>query len=304
MLPPKYGRDAPVPAPGAHQNAFMAKHQQIWGDKIINGAEGLQPLLEREVGQVASRLCGARMLRTPPKKDGEGKLVLDSEGRTISSIKSRESAERKVKSEYGGNWISMRDMARCTLVVPGAWMVSAAMFLLKDQFRPGNPSHIVLFNSKTVNAWDEGNKAGYSGWTILVSLEGHNGEVQVNTPEMMYAKDLPQFKAAFPDRLEEMRQRFPAVPGGVGHALYEVSRDQGQPEALRAAYDEASRAYYDYFRSRQPTSIQGKQAFFKLFHLGLVNDPKFIDTKPQLVADELKRLREQSKGYVRKLPRP
>jgi hypothetical protein len=270
----------------------MAKHQAMFGPKIVGGAIRLQPLLEDNVRFVAQKLPGARMLRPPDTdKDGNPKL----------RIKDPKDALVKVNKDYAGTWIDIKDMARCTLVVGADEQVETALTLLRAHFRAGNPTHIVVSEEKIVDGAK--NKAGYSGWTIFVSLEGHRGEIQVNSPVMMYAKSLKEFVKTYPGKADEMAAMFPAVPGGLGHKLYEVARSEKYPDAVRDAHEKASKAYYDYFRSKPANFIKGRLAFFELVKLGLITDVKYMNTQPQRVADELAKLPKLVNGG-RSPPRP
>src|SRR6185312_4814693 len=94
-------------------------------------------------------------------------------------------------------WVDIKDMARCTLVVEEETQVSTALNLLKHHFRAGAGTGIVFTEEKIITGSESWNKAGYSGWTIFVSKQGHKAEIQVNTPMIMYAKSLPEFTKTY-----------------------------------------------------------------------------------------------------------
>jgi hypothetical protein len=104
------------------------------------------------------------------------------------------------------------------------------------------------------------NAAGYSGFTVFVESGGNKAEIQVNTPALMYAKDLNQFRNALPKLEPAMKAKYPLVPGGLGHALYETHRDEKNPPDMRRIYGNASKLYYNYFRSDPPNMNWGMMA--------------------------------------------
>lgn len=234
------------------QDELRAKQGQIMGQIINDGARQMQIRLVAEVEKVKATIPGARVLLPPG-------------GGVAGGPKSFESAARKVYGEkLKGDWLKIRDMARCTLVVQNAIEVDKALRALEAHFRPsmgfsiednevdgkdgGRQSRVILGNS---------NEAGYSGWTINVSQGGHKGEIQVNTPVMMYAKSLPEFRDAFPDLEAKMKATYSYVPGGLGHILYETWRDKATPPAQKKSYGAASKYYYNYFRSEPPNMNWG-----------------------------------------------
>ena len=100
----------------------------------------------------------------------------------------------------------------------------------------------------------EDNNCGYSGYTVFVrsgGSEANKAEIQINFVTMMFAKSLPEFRNSFNQDVErKLITKYTMVPGGLGHALYEVARKPGaenSPEGL--AYANACKLYYDYFRS-------------------------------------------------------
>lgn len=278
---------------------WLNKQRQIYGGLVndpIRKAQ-LQKELMDHVTIIAQQLRG-RMLSPP------GGKPKDDEGVTT-----------KVDHEYGGQYIDIKDVFRCTLVVESLAVVDLAIEKLKAYFAPGrgaglNGENFTVFEEKIVDG--ASNKAGYSGWTVFVTKGGYKGEIQVNTKEMMYAKDLKQFKKEFPNDYDMLEARFPAVPGGVGHDLYETARHADTPKAVKDAYNAASRAYYAYFRSNPPDFVLGERALAELLALGLIKDPSYIRTEPRRLADELANFGKPAKpprsplrpGYIHDMHKP
>jgi len=91
---------------------------------------------------------------------------------------------------------------------------------------------------------------GYSGTNAVVKTKtGLPAEIQVNTPEMIYAKESSANARAIlgEEKYSELAAKT-GVPGGRGHQLYEEYRSlsAGDPRAADLARE--SRAYYDHIR--------------------------------------------------------
>jgi hypothetical protein len=205
---------------------LRSKQAQIMSSIVGRGAQALQGRLVAETRKVAATIMGAVVL-TPPGAKGVDR------------------ATEKVNGKYGGDWLEIKDMARCTLVVDSPMLIDNAIKLVRARFRASN-GWSVIEEKVTLSTEDD---AGYSGNTVFVSSGGDKGEIQINTPPMMYAKSLHEFRVALPAKEALMKASYPLVPGGLGHLLYETVRDQRKPENVRLAYGKASRLYYNYFRS-------------------------------------------------------
>lgn len=222
---------------GSVLDEWMAKQRQIMGNVVDRGAHQLQGRLVVETQKVAAGIPGARVL-VPP-----------------SGSKDIETARAKVNRDYGGDWLSIKDMARCTLVVPSQLLLDRAVLAIRAHFRASNG--FTVFEEKvTIGAF---NDAGYSGLTLFVESGGNKGEIQVNTPPLMYAKSLSMFRKTLGDLEPKMIATYPLVHGGLGHQLYEVYRVQPQTPIGRA-HAHASKLYYNYFRSDPPNMLWGQAA--------------------------------------------
>jgi hypothetical protein len=225
---------------------LKAKQNQIMGNVVDRGAKGLQPRPVAETEKVKDLIPGAKVL-TPP------------------SSKELETARGKVNRDYGGDWLEIKDMARCTLVVPSQILLDTAVKAVRAHFRASN-GFTVIEEKITIGAF---NAAGYSGLTVFVQAGGNKGEVQINTPALMYAKSLPEFRKALPDLEPLMKATYPLVPGGLGHELYETYRVQ-KDTPIGRTYANASKLYYNYFRSDPPNMNWGMMArdAIRPLHLG------------------------------------
>jgi hypothetical protein len=227
---------------------LKAKQQQVMGNIIDRGAKDLQGKLLAEVQKVAAKIPGSIVLGKP---DGS---------------KNKDTALAKVIRDYGGDWLSIKDMARCTLVVQSQIDYDAALRALRAYFVASN-GFTVFEQKTTVGQLDDG---GYSGSTVFVTSGGNKGEIQVNTPAMMYAKSLPEFRRALGNLEPLMKATYPLVPGGLGHALYVGFRNCKQTPIGRS-YMAASKLYYNYFRSSPPNMNWGMMAKAAIDKLHLVH---------------------------------
>lgn len=227
---------------------LRTKQNQVMG-KIVNRiAQEMQVRLVEETRKVAARIKDSVVLTPPgPKKFEDG--------------------ARKVMTDYNGDWLEIKDMARCTLVVPSQLVLDPAIAAVKEHFRASN-GFTVIEEKVTLGAF---NSAGYSGITMFVESGGNKGEIQINTPALMYAKSLPEFRNALPGQEGLVKATYPLVPGGLGHALYEVHRDKTRPAEQRRTYGNASKLYYNYFRSYPPNMNWGMLARAAILPLHLTH---------------------------------
>jgi hypothetical protein len=137
----------------------------------------------------------------------------------------------------GGDATYVKDLARNTIVVEQS-QYDKAVAMLKAQGA----------KVKTIDATKD--PLGYSGTNSVVKTKaGISAEIQVNTPEMIFAKEKPDIAKAIlgEEKYAELAEKA-GVPGGRGHELYEQYRVL-QPNDPRAGTIAAeSRAYYDQVR--------------------------------------------------------
>lgn len=166
--------------------------------------------------------------------------IANESGGTVAKapLKSMERAQQKIDSDYGGDPTKIKDIVRNTIVVP------------EDQI-PAVTSKLQDAGAKVKVISADSNPMGYSGVnTTLETSNGLVGEIQVNSPEMIYAKGPPEMAKSLlgEDGFNQIQEKT-GLPSGVGHDLYEQWRvlpDQQSPEANSLA--QQSREYYDAIR--------------------------------------------------------
>jgi hypothetical protein len=150
-----------------------------------------------------------------------------------------ERAQQKIDSDYEGDPSRIKDIVRNTIVVP------------EDQI-PVVTSKLQDAGAavKVIDA--DSNPMGYSGVnTTLKTSNGLTGEIQVNSPEMIYAKGPPEVAQSIlgEDGFNTMQQKT-GLPSGVGHDIYEQWRTlPDQNSADGQALAQQSRDYYNAIRA-------------------------------------------------------
>jgi hypothetical protein len=138
----------------------------------------------------------------------------------------------------GGDASNVKDIARNTIVVEQS-QYHKAVSLLKEQ-----GAKVKTIDPKT-------DPMGYSGTNAVVKTKaGVPAEIQVNTPEMIYAKERPEIARAIlgDEKYVELATKS-GVPGGRGHELYEEYRKLPEGDQRAASLATESRAYYDRVRN-------------------------------------------------------
>lgn len=159
-----------------------------------------------------------------------------------AAIKSRERAMQKILNDYYGDASRIKDLARNTIIVPANKVGTVAAELKR--------------RGAVVKIFDPAKQPlGYSGVNaVLKTKSGVPGEVQVNTPEMIFAKEPEKVaRAQLGDEKYDEIARKVNVPGGQGHVYYEKWRvlDAKSPEAMEIA--DRSRKYHDVIRNSDAT---------------------------------------------------
>lgn len=162
---------------------------------------------------------------------------------TPVNLKSEKSIARKVKDDYKGKVSEVKDAVRSTVVLEKNQVEAAVNDLEK------NPNIVKLKRQR-----HDTDMYGYNGnLANVVTKNGLIAEVQVNTPEMIYAKE----KKADAVRILG-RKRWEAIraktgqPPGMGHHYYEQGRvlDKNDPAQLKKLLEiqEKSKKYYANFK--------------------------------------------------------
>lgn len=154
-------------------------------------------------------------------------------------IKSMERAQQKIDSDYDGDPLQIKDIVRNTIVVPED-QIPVVASKLQDAGA----------SVKIIDA--DSNPMGYSGVnTTMKTSTGLTGEIQVNSPKMIYAKGPPDVARSIlgEDGFNDLQQQT-GLPSGTGHDLYEQWRvlpDKSSPEAQ--SLSQQSRDYYNAIRN-------------------------------------------------------
>jgi hypothetical protein len=178
--------------------------------------------------------------------DGKAQQVADEFGGKVAKapLKSEKRVLEKANDDYGGDVGRVKDVARNTVVVDEKNKL-AALDSLKEKY-PGLPEN----NVTVVDAAKD--PLGYSGVKVNVPTKtGMTAETQINSPEMIFAKEKPaDARAILGNDVYDGLASKPGMPeGGLGHKYYEEYRvlpDKSTPEAQALAQE--SRSYYDAVR--------------------------------------------------------
>jgi hypothetical protein len=232
---------SPAPAPLINTEGLARTDRRGRRGQLVNSkAAPLQNLVNLDVSDPFSMAESAKQ-----EIDQLATRVADRHGGKVAKapLKSRERARQKIDNDYRGDPSKIKDLARNTIVVPRGEERAALDTLMREN--PNiRPEHV-----KVVDA--ESNPLGYSGINVSVPTQsGLPGEIQINSPEMIYAKEHPNnSKAILGDSaFSELASRPDLPPGGEGHAMYEEWRTL--PEDSQHAQEVASRSreYYNAFR--------------------------------------------------------
>jgi hypothetical protein len=152
-------------------------------------------------------------------------------------IKSQERAIHKIMNDYGGDATKIKDLARNTIVVSPEKMDAVVAELAK------RGANVKVINGAT-------DPLGYSGVNSTIKTQaGIFGEVQVNTPAMIYAKESESMaRVLLGDDLYASIAARSGIPGGQGHKFYEQWRILPDTDPGRSAIELQSKAYYDSIR--------------------------------------------------------
>lgn len=174
--------------------------------------------------------------------DSVAQELADKHGISVSTAPLKKAAriQEKADSDYGGDIGKVKDVARNTLVA-GNHKIEAVLADLKAR-----PDFVGYKEQKATDFH------GYSGH--IVNLKAPNGltsEMQVNTPEMIYAKEKPaDAKKILGVPLFNKIAEKTGIVGGQGHVLYARWRS---PIASIQEKDLLSRGmakYYNAIRSK------------------------------------------------------
>jgi hypothetical protein len=153
-------------------------------------------------------------------------------------LKGRDRALEKAIKDYKGDASRIKDLARNTIIVEDQSQYDKALTLLKQR-----GADIKTHDATT-------HPLGYSGTNAFLKTEsGLTAEIQVNTPEMIYAKEMPATVRAILGEDEYNRLAAKTgVPSGRSHQLYEEYRSLPEGDPRAADIRREGRAYHDHIR--------------------------------------------------------
>jgi len=154
-----------------------------------------------------------------------------------TDLKKYETAYKKIFNKYNGDIDKLGDVARNTIIVNNA-----------DDL----PKYMKALESKNgVGYFTDPNKdpLGYSGVNMKMKANGIKAEIQVNTPEMIYAKEEAKLAKGLlgSDVYNSLNKKFKGK-GGKGHIFYAEWRDPKTSLKRKAELEKISRSYYKSFR--------------------------------------------------------
>ncbi len=165
--------------------------------------------------------------------------IADKHGGKVAKapLKNRETATNKINKKYGGDPTKIKDVARNTIIVPADQIEAVTADLA------ASGANIKVIDGAT-------DSHGYSGVNSTMKTKtGIVAEIQVNSPEMIYAKEPePLARQLLGDQEYDAIAKKTGVPGGKGHKYYEQSRALPDSDPGHAAIQADSKAYYNSVR--------------------------------------------------------
>jgi len=152
-------------------------------------------------------------------------------------IKSQERAIQKIMNDYLGDASKIKDLARNTIIVSPDKVDSVVAELSK------RGANVKIINGAT-------DRLGYSGVNSVIKTQaGIFGEVQVNTPAMIYAKESEAVsRILLGDDLYSNIAVRSGITGGQGHKFYEQWRALSPSSIQAETIAQQSKVYYDTIR--------------------------------------------------------
>lgn len=180
--------------------------------------------------------------------EGVGELIARKYNGFVSKapLKSEERAGQKVAMDYAGDWFSIKDLARMTIIVPQINQCRLVLEDLRREFHPAKKRGLLQVKDVTPDM----DPCGYSSLTVFVRTSNDRpAEIQINIPEIIYAKQSESSVSRIlgPDGYARIKTKY-QLEGGLGHVFYEIYRvAPASDDGVAAA--EVSKLYYAYFRS-------------------------------------------------------
>lgn len=236
--PPEIGGHVP-PAPVMPESMRIKNPaRQLDQNPLLESIEGAQDRMKVKKYDAAAH--------AKEEFDNYGReLAKELGGRvSLAPIKGEKRAEEKVKGKYRGDWSEIRDLLRMTIIVPQSKLQEAADRALSHFSVAEGYKRAPYFQEKTAQT----DPCGYSGTTVFATVRfGILGEIQINTADIIYAKEGAKSRDVLQDLYDEVKTKSD-LEGGEGHHLYELWRSPETAPDMKDKIASVSKAYYDYFR--------------------------------------------------------
>lgn len=162
----------------------------------------------------------------------------------INAARSSNKASGKRKRVHNID-AQIRDLARNTIIYNADTQARQGEQLKRSLMRRAGHGEIADYKVQ-----DFSNTSGYRGFMVHIKTGRGNrqGEVQVLSDKMIYAKEKPKVARALigKKRYNEIRRQT-GLPGGWGHRYYEQSRVAGISKRRKETLERKSREYYKKF---------------------------------------------------------
>lgn len=225
---------------------FNEKTQGIFGGP----GSGRRPEGKNEDGKQDIVKADSPEVQVLMQKAKEGKAEVEKIGNTLADkfggqiteidFKTAESIARKANDFYGGNVKKVKDSIRNTVILEKQKIGQALEYAQK---MPGY-QYTNIRNPAT-------DALGYRGIAVIYRLSnGLSGEVQINTPEIIYAKETESRarKMLGNEKYDEISTKI-GKEGGLGHKLFEEWRSlkKKSDKTTKNQIEIQSREYYKNF---------------------------------------------------------
>jgi hypothetical protein len=165
---------------------------------------------------------------------------LDSSDATVAKapVKGLYRSLEKTSIVYGGDANKLRDLIRNTIVSPASKIAEVKSLLSKNK-------------AIVAQTFAGSDPLGYSGINSkYLTKNGTWGEIQVNTPGMIYAKENANTTRMIlgDEKYEILRKKLQGFEPGLGHHYYEQWRSPATSEIKKAKIELESREYYNSIR--------------------------------------------------------
>lgn len=179
-----------------------------------------------------------KMLAVKQNFDDVSQTVCQEVGCIVSSTNIKKPIRIVQKMASDGSTIDeIKDVMRNTFVVNSDSDVGKVIEAISKHYK------VVRVKHQTPDKF-----AGYSGNIVNVELpNGEIGEMQVNTPQMIFGKEVERDARMIlgDDLWERLKANAGNLIPGLGHRMYEVLRDDSVENERRALVKKNSIIYYD-----------------------------------------------------------